>query len=100
MLGRSHHGWRPFGSRSGTVGLLAIALAFGIGGGCATSLWPGPVTDHFDGWRFHQPEPLTIGFFDWLKRAFSGNRRGPWREYTDTLPVRRRPCESTAAISV
>ena len=74
------------GRRRGPVGILAVTLLLGIGGGCAASLWPGPVTDHFDGWRFHQPEPLTIGFFDWLKRAFSGNRRGPWREYTDTPP--------------
>src|SRR5262252_10299830 len=74
------------GRRRGPVGILAVTLLLGIGGGCAASLWPGPVTDHFDGWRFHQPEPLTIGFFDWLKRAFSGNRRGRWRAYTDTPP--------------
>ena len=73
-------------ARRGTIGLLAMVLVLGICGGCAASLWPGPVTDHFDGWRFHQPEPLTIGFFAWLRRAFSGNRRGPWREYTDTPP--------------
>ena len=59
---------------------------FGLGGGCALSLWPGPVTDHFDGWRFHQPEPLTIGFTDWLKRVLGGSHRGAWREYTDTAP--------------
>src|SRR6266436_3415022 len=70
----------------GAAGLLSVALVFGLGGGCALSLWPGPVTDHFDGWRFHQPEPLTIGFFDWLKRALGGSHRGPWREYTATPP--------------
>src|SRR5262245_20440135 len=69
-----------------TAGLLTVGLAFGLGGGCALSLSPGPVTAHFDGWQFHQPEPLTIGFFDWLKRKLSSNQRGPWREFTDTPP--------------
>src|SRR5262252_9870263 len=78
------------GRRRGPVGILAVTLLLGIGGGCAASLWPGPVTDHFDGWRFHQPEPLTIGFTDWLKRKLEGNR-GPWREYTDTPPGRPPP---------
>jgi L-ascorbate metabolism protein UlaG (beta-lactamase superfamily) len=90
MIGRSDDGGRRFWSmarrRWRTAGLLAVALAFGLAPGCTVTFWPGPVTDTFDGWRFHQPEPLSIGFVDWLKRAFGGTRRGPWREYTDTPP--------------
>jgi L-ascorbate metabolism protein UlaG (beta-lactamase superfamily) len=38
----------------------------------------------FDGTRFHQPQPLTTGFVDWLRRE--GVSRGPWRSFTDTPP--------------
>jgi len=55
--------------------------------GCAVPGWNGPVTDHFDGTQFHQPEPLTIGFSDWLERTLGGSHRGPWRDFTDTPPA-------------
>lgn len=62
--------------------MAGIAL---LAAGCTLHRWRGPVTDHFDGLRFRQPEPLTIGFGDWVKRVWTG-RRGPWRDFTDTPP--------------
>src|SRR5262249_31757109 len=69
-----------------SAGILPVAGVLLLGAGCALSFSPGSVSDHFDGWRFHQPEPLTIGFTDWLKRKLGDSRRGPWRDYTDTPP--------------
>src|SRR5262245_45263956 len=69
-----------------SAGILTMAGGLLLGAGCALSSSPGSVSDHFDGWRFHQPEPLTIGFTDWLKRKLGDSRRGPWRDYTDTPP--------------
>src|SRR5262245_17799453 len=69
-----------------SAGIIAVAGVLLLGAGCARSFSPGSVRDHFDGWRFHQPEPLTIGFPDWLKRKLGDSRRGPWRDYTDTPP--------------
>jgi len=43
------------------------------------------VSGHFDGSRFRQPEPLTIGFRQWAQRAFKSHR-GPWRDFTYTPP--------------
>ncbi len=63
--------------------LLDVSCAFSVGGG--------PACDHYDGWRFHQPEPLTIGFTDWLERTLSDSHRGAWRDYTDTPPGSRPP---------
>jgi hypothetical protein len=80
-----------------SAGILTMAGVLLLGAGCALSFSPGSVSDHFDGWRFHQPEPLTIGFTDWLKRKLGDSRRGPWRDYTDTPPDRRHPCASTVA---
>jgi L-ascorbate metabolism protein UlaG (beta-lactamase superfamily) len=69
--------------RGRRIAALAVLM---LVAGCTAHAWRGPVTDHFDGWRFHQPEPLTIGFGDWLKRVLSGSHRGPWRHFTDTPP--------------
>jgi L-ascorbate metabolism protein UlaG (beta-lactamase superfamily) len=69
-----------------SAGIIAVAGVLLLGAGCALSFSPGFVSDHFDGWRFHQPEPLTLGFTDWLKRTLGDSRRGPWRDYTDTPP--------------
>jgi L-ascorbate metabolism protein UlaG (beta-lactamase superfamily) len=68
-----------------SLGVLAV-VALLLGAACALSAWAQPVTAHFDGWRFHQPEPRTLGFTDWLKRKLGDSHRGPWREYTDTPP--------------
>jgi L-ascorbate metabolism protein UlaG (beta-lactamase superfamily) len=68
--------------------LLRCFLAAGatlLAAGCTLHRWRGPVTDHFDGRRFHQPQPLTIGFGDWIKLTFTSHR-GPWRHFTDTPP--------------
>ena len=43
------------------------------------------MTDHFDGTRFHQPEPITIGLRDWLRRTFTSHR-GHWGGFVDTPP--------------
>jgi len=64
-----------------------MITALSLAGGCAQPGWNGPVTDHFDGRQFHQPEPLTIGFSDWLERRVGGAHRGPWRTFTDTPPA-------------
>ena len=69
-----------------SAGIIAVAGVLLLGAGCALSCSPGSVSDHFDGWRFHQPEPLTIGFTDWLKRKLGDSRRGLWSDYTDTPP--------------
>jgi L-ascorbate metabolism protein UlaG (beta-lactamase superfamily) len=45
-----------------------------------------PFVPRFDGWRFHQPEPLVTGFTGWVKRTFTDSRRGAWRDFTDTPP--------------
>ena len=44
--------------------------------------WTDPA--EYDGTRFHQPEPLTTGFSDWLRRE--GVSRGRWRSFTNTPP--------------
>src|SRR5262245_61577261 len=76
------------GKRSGLVAaaFLAAASALIVSASCALSSSSTVVSDHYDGWRFHQPEPVTIGFTDWLKRKFDNSHRGPWRDYTDTPP--------------
>jgi L-ascorbate metabolism protein UlaG (beta-lactamase superfamily) len=42
-------------------------------------------TRAFDGTRFHQPEPRSVGFGGWAKKTFA-TRRGPWRDFTYTPP--------------
>src|SRR5262249_19972249 len=73
-------------ARRRSAGILTLAGVLLLGAGCTLFGSPRSISDHFDGWRFHQPEPLTIGFSDWLKRTLSASRRGPWRDYTDTPP--------------
>ena len=64
--------------------LCALLAGFALlAPGCALHRWRGPVSDHFDGRHFRQPEPFSIGFLDWLKHALT-SRRGSWREFTDT----------------
>ena len=60
------------------VAALLAAVAASPGGRA-------PETDHFDGVRFHNLEPLTIGFADWIRYTLT-KRRGPWRDFTDTPP--------------
>jgi L-ascorbate metabolism protein UlaG (beta-lactamase superfamily) len=44
-----------------------------------------PVSDHFDGKRFHNPEPLKKGFIDLLKWGLS-RKPGPWPKSVDAAP--------------
>jgi L-ascorbate metabolism protein UlaG (beta-lactamase superfamily) len=48
----------------------------------------GPVTDHFDGKRFHNLEPIPLDFGDRIRREFS-KHRGPWRAFEPGVPA---PC--------
>jgi L-ascorbate metabolism protein UlaG (beta-lactamase superfamily) len=70
----------PIGSSRRLAALSVLALA---------ALVPPPRTwndpAEFDGRRFHQPEPLTTGFGDWVERSWTSHR-GPWRKFTDTPP--------------
>lgn len=65
---------------------LAIT-ALGSGAGCVFSApgYRGPASDHFDGERFFNREPVenrTTAFFKWM----ATRRKGPWREWTDAEP--------------
>ena len=60
------------------VGFAALAIAAAV-----PRTWNDPA--YFDGHRYHQPEPLTSSFQDWLMRTTT-SRRGPWRDFTDTPP--------------
>src|SRR5215475_671405 len=62
------------------VSVLAAALLAAV---AASPGGRGPVTDHFDGGRFHNLEPLTIGPADWIRYSLT-KHRGPWRDFTDT----------------
>ena len=46
---------------------------------------PAVATRAFDGTRFYQPEPRSVGFGGWAKKTFA-TRRGPWRDFTYTPP--------------
>lgn len=69
---------------SRTLGALLAGLAL-LGSGCTQHRWRGPLTDHFDGRRFRQPEPIHIGFKAWVKHTLTSHR-GAWRDFTDTPP--------------
>ena len=58
-------------------------LALGAAAGPPLRTWLDPAW--FDGRRYHQPEPRTKGFGDWLRREWDSSR-GPWREFTDSPP--------------
>jgi L-ascorbate metabolism protein UlaG (beta-lactamase superfamily) len=76
---------RTGSTRCRSAAFLVVAFAVLLGPGGALAFWPGTAGEHFDGWRFHQPEPITHGFTDWLKLELT-SRRGPWRDFTDTPP--------------
>ena len=66
----------------------AAAGAALVAAGCALSAprWRGPVSDHFDGRRFHSAEPREGRFGDFL-RWMTHRERGPWRKFTDAPPA-------------
>ncbi len=74
-------------ARLGFVGGLVGLLGLGTGVGCAnaTPRWHGPVTDHFDGRRFHNGAAVRrpLGAAELLK-WLSHRERGPWPSVDDT----------------
>lgn len=72
--------------------LLALML-FLLQTSCTSTYYRGPVSDHFDGSRFHNPgKPDTKSRWD-LLRWYWTRERGPWPEFsplptTDTPPAR------------
>jgi len=69
---------------------LAAVLAFGSGCLFAAPRYHGPVSDHFDGDRFHNdvPRPRAGGLFRWLFER----QPGPWAEPVDG-PYGAKPVE-------
>ena len=63
--------------------LAATLLALG---GTSSDWYRGPVSDHFDGRRFHNLEPIPLGFGDRIHREFT-KHRGPWRDFTPGVPA-------------
>lgn len=55
---------------------LALLMALGMVG-CAAPRHEGPVSDHFDGQRFHNERPFEVGWAD-LWRYFREREPGPW----------------------
>jgi len=76
---------RPRSLSRGGAPLLLLAL-FAVSGSGAPADVRGPVTDHFDGKRFHNLEPIPLGFGDRIHREFT-KQRGPWRNFTPGVPA-------------
>ncbi|HEY7114692.1 MAG TPA: MBL fold metallo-hydrolase [Thermoanaerobaculia bacterium] len=79
-------------ARRPAVSILAGAAAIAAvlaAASCARG-YRGPVTDHFDGTRFHSIDPVPSGFGRWLHRVFTRRQR-PWRDFTDTPPGEKPP---------
>lgn len=91
---------RGTGTRRRRGGLAALGVLVALGltvqvGACVLGAprYEGPVSDHFDGERFHNPNHARLGdhgfgaFLRWqLERE-----RGPWRSYEDAPPGRKPP---------
>src|SRR5262245_52945522 len=71
--------------RNLTKWAVCAASAFALASVLAGQKAPENAALHFDGHRFHQAEPRTVGFSDWAKRTLT-SRRGPWRHFTNTPP--------------
>ncbi|AKQ63343.1 Outer membrane protein romA [Myxococcus hansupus] len=67
---------------------LVLLMAAPWLGGClfAGPRHQGPVTDHFDGERFENLEPVKRLSADEVYKALSKGYRGPWRDYEETPP--------------
>lgn len=65
---------------------IAILLSALLPVACALKpAWNGPVSDHFDGARFHNAEPFDKGAFDLIRFAFT-REPGEWtRDLTPSL---------------
>ena len=79
---------RPPGSapRRAAPALLLALLA--LSGSGAPQDPRGPITDHFDGKRFHNLEPMPLGFADRIRREFTKSQ-GPWNSFSPGVPA---PC--------
>lgn len=70
-----------------------ITVAGGAIGGCllAAPAYRGPVSDHFDGERFHNQSPTKQhGFWDFVRWQRTRDR-GPWRAFVDAAPGPKPP---------
>ncbi|GAB3682330.1 MBL fold metallo-hydrolase [Salinisphaera aquimarina] len=63
--------------------LLGLAALFGVG--CTSTGYQGPVSDHFDGHRFHNAEPIEHGFGD-LLRWMRTRENHPWQRVSGFAP--------------
>ncbi|WP_426755205.1 MBL fold metallo-hydrolase [Myxococcus sp. Y35] len=72
---------------------LALLLSAPWLGGClfAGPRHQGPVTDHFDGERFHNIEPVKRLSPDEVFQALRKGPRGPWRDYEEFPPGKPPP---------
>ncbi len=70
-----------------TAALLMGALAMLVSGCCAFAApqYRGPVTDHFDGRRFYNPDGRAIALSS-LVSWLTHRDRGPWAPYRDVPP--------------
>src|SRR5439155_24490586 len=75
-------------TRGGRAPVRTCALALLLCGACVASvpLYKGPVTDHFDGARFHNQRPEVndgpAALFKWLTHSNPGS----WSDYTEYPP--------------
>lgn len=66
--------------------VLAGGALFAIGCALSGPHYQGPVSDHFDGRRFHNLAPLAHRSPADLLRWWWTRKPGPWREWTDAEP--------------
>lgn len=75
------------------VAIAALVLTFAIGGYAFSGpVYQGPVSDHFDGKRFFNPNGALAGksFRDMMRWQF--NRKiGPWRDWVESTPGPKPP---------
>ena len=65
--------------------VLAVTLALSLAGCVAGPAYHGPITDHFDGKRFHDPEPARRTLGGLIKWGLH-RHKGPWRDWTPNPP--------------
>jgi L-ascorbate metabolism protein UlaG (beta-lactamase superfamily) len=76
---------KPIVPLAGAAALLLALAAIS----CARG-YRGPVSDHFDGTRFHSIDPVPSGFGRWIHRVFTRQQQF-WRDFSDTPPGARPP---------
>jgi len=68
-----------------SLALVLVLAAVWVNGTLAVPRQRWPRSDHFDGERFHNPQPIKQsrgGFIRWMLNR----QRGPWREDPDSQP--------------